>query len=98
MHRIVGNWLERHRHPASRVLHAIGIPLLIAALVLGAWQLWQGLWSLWWRPVGIIVVSYVLQAVGHTLEGNDMGELILIKKMLKRPFVAVAPPREDDND
>lgn len=46
---------------------------------------------MWWRPVGLLVVSYALQWIGHRVEGNDMGEVILIKKWLGRPYVAVAP-------
>lgn len=65
--------------------------MLAAGLLLGAWQLWHGMWSLWWRPVGLIVISYVLQGIGHAVEGNDMGEVVLIKKLLGRPYVAVAP-------
>jgi len=85
------NWLERHQHPASRVLHAIGIPMLPLAGALALVQLADDRWDLWWRPVGLLVVSYILQWVGHRIEGNDMGEVILIKKLLGKPYVAVAP-------
>ncbi|GJM25224.1 MAG: hypothetical protein DHS20C16_16390 [Phycisphaerae bacterium] len=89
MHAIVSNWLERHRHRASLWLHAIGIPMLVFGLVLGGWQLLYGMWGLWWRPVGLITVSYILQWIGHRIEGNDMGEIILIKKLLGMPYIAV---------
>jgi uncharacterized membrane protein YGL010W len=84
------NWRERHRHPVSLALHALAIPMLPVAGVLAVAQLIDGAWSLWWRPVGLIAISYFLQWVGHRVEGNDMGEIILIKKMLGRPFVAVS--------
>ncbi len=87
----IENWLERHQHPVSRVLHGVGVPILIGALVLGAWQLVAWRWDLWWRPVGLIVASYALQWVGHVMEGNDMGEVIVVKKLMGRPFVAVSP-------
>jgi uncharacterized membrane protein YGL010W len=93
MKKIIDNWRMRHRHPASLALHAVGIPLLMAGLLLGGWQLWHGMWSLWWRPVGLIVVSYVLQGIGHAIEGNDMGEVVLIKSLLGKPYVAIAPNR-----
>jgi hypothetical protein len=88
---ILQNWLLRHQHPASQILHAVGIPLLVAGLLLGAWQLAHLQWSLWWRPVGLILISYILQGIGHKIEGNDMGELILIKKWLGKPYTAIAP-------
>ena len=85
------NWLERHQTRASFWLHAIGIPLTILAVALAGYQLWLWRWDLWWRPAGLLVIGYVLQYVGHIIEGNDMGEVILVKKMLGKPYVAVAP-------
>ncbi len=92
------NWLQRHRHPGSLLLHAIGIPLTIWAVVLAGQQLAAWRWDLWWRPVGLLVGGYLLQWVGHRIEGNDMGEIILIKKALGRPYVAVAPRRESSHE
>jgi len=87
----VKNWLARHQHPVSQGLHAIGIPMLPIAIYLGLAQLIDGAWSLWWRPVVLVVVSYLLQGLGHWIEGNDMGELIVIKKMRGKPYVAISP-------
>lgn len=87
------DWLVRHQHPASRFLHAVAIPLLPLAGVLAVVQLLHGEWSLWWRPVLLFVASYALQWAGHRIEGNDMGEVILVKRLLGKPYVAVAPPR-----
>jgi len=84
-------WLERHQHPVSFWLHVVGIPLTIAALVLAIVQLCQDRWDIWWRPVVLVVVGYILQGLGHRIEGNDMGEVILVKRLLGRPFVAVSP-------
>ncbi|MBK8914210.1 MAG: DUF962 domain-containing protein [Phycisphaerales bacterium] len=85
------NWLERHQTPLSFRLHLIGIPLTILALPLAGWQLYQWDWDNWWRPVALLVGGYLLQWLGHLHEGNDMGEIILIKRRLGRPYVAVAP-------
>ncbi|MHC5108814.1 MAG: Mpo1-like protein [Planctomycetota bacterium] len=95
MRRAIANWKERHQHPASFVLHMIGIPMIPLAGVVAVIQLVDGAWSLWWRPVLLLVVSYVLQWIGHVIEGNDMGEVILIKKMLGKPFVAISPRYTD---
>jgi hypothetical protein len=85
------NWLVRHQHPVSRWLHYIGIPLAVAALGVGLVQLIQWRWDLWWRPTGLLFLGYLLQFIGHRLEGNDVGEVILIKKLLGRPYCAVSP-------
>ena len=87
----IGNWLERHQSPLSRWLHAVGIPLAVAAVVLAAYQLYLWRWDLWWRPVALLMAGYVLQIVGHWHEGNDVGEWILVKRLLGRPYVAVSP-------
>ena len=87
----LANWLERHQHPVSRVLHAIGIPITIAAVVLTFVQLAAWRWDLWYRPVVLLAVGYLLQWIGHVVEGNDMGEAILVKKLLGRPYLAVSP-------
>ena len=92
----MSHWLERHRHPASLVLHAVGVPLLPLAGILVVVQLAQGAWGLWWRPVVLVAVSYLLQWIGHRIEGNDMGEVILIRRWLGRPYVAIAPRYRND--
>ena len=84
-------WLERHQSRLSLALHLIGIPAVAAALLLGLIQLLQWRWDLWWRPAGLFVAGYALQFLGHLREGNDMGEVILIKRMLGRPYSAVSP-------
>ncbi len=88
-------WLERHQSPLSFWLHMIGIPLAVAAVVLAAYQLWLWRWDLWWRPVLLLAAGYAFQIIGHWHEGNDVGEWILIKKLLGRPYVAVAPRDSD---
>lgn len=87
----LANWLERHQHPVSLILHVIGIPLTILAVALAGWQLSESRWDLWYRPAGLFLGGYFLQWIGHRIEGNDMGELILIKKALNRPYTAVSP-------
>ena len=87
----LSRYLERHQHPACLALHIIGVPLLIAALILAAVQLCMWRWDLWWRPAVMIIVSYALQGVGHHIEGNDLGEVVAIKKLMGRPYVAISP-------
>jgi|GEM_PF-685401 len=88
-YRWLANWRERHQHPLSRRLHYVGIPLTVAALFLAGVQLAQWRWDLWWRPTLLLAVGYMLQYIGHRLEGNDMGEVILCKRLLGRPYRAI---------
>ena len=97
MPRWLSNWLERHQNRASFWLHMVGIPLTIAAIVLAGVQLAAERWDLWWRPALLFLLGYLLQWIGHLIEGNDMGEVILIKKLLGRPYVAVSPKYSQGN-
>ncbi len=85
------SWLERHQSPLSFWLHAIGIPLAVASIPLAIVQLVEWRWDLWWRPAGLLFAGYLLQYIGHRHEGNDVGEVILIKRLLGMPYVAVSP-------
>lgn len=89
------NWLQtwrlRHQHPINLGLHVLGIPLTIAAVVLAVLQLLEWRWDLWWRPALLLALGYLLQWFGHLVEGNTMGEIILLRKRQGRPYVAVAP-------
>jgi hypothetical protein len=87
LRRILANWRERHRHPFNFAIHLIGIPLAVAGVPLLFFNIWWGL--------GAIVVGYLLQYIGHQVEGNDVGEWAAIKRMLGLPYVAIAPPRVD---
>jgi uncharacterized membrane protein YGL010W len=81
------NWLERHQHPFNRGIHLLGIPLAIAGIVL--------VFTLplreWYWGAAAFVGGYLLQWVGHRVEGNDLGEWAGIKRLLGLPYVAVSP-------
>lgn len=81
---ILANWMERHQHPVSFALHLIGIPMTLVAIGFAATG-----W--WWVAGGLFFGGYLLQFIGHALEGNDAGEWILVKRMLGLPYVAVVP-------
>jgi hypothetical protein len=72
-------------------LHVVGIPLTIFGVVVAVFQLYHGMWDDWWRPFVFWIVGYAMQWIGHVHEGNDMGEVILFKRLLGKPFVAVSP-------
>lgn len=77
-------WRARHRHPLNYALHLVGIPLAFLSLPLFLVLPWQ--WCL-----GMFVGGYAFQAAGHWIEGNDVGELIPLKRALGLPVVAVVP-------
>jgi hypothetical protein len=78
------NWLVRHQNAFNFWIHLIGIPLAVAGIPL----LFV---AEWYWGVGVIVAGYFLQWVGHRVEGNDVGELIPLKRLLGLPVVPIAP-------
>lgn len=89
--RFVVNYVARHRNRANQALHLIGVPTTFVVSVL---LLVDG--QAVWAAVAF-VGGYVLQFVGHAIEGNDAGEMILIKKILGKPYQEFAPGYEDQS-
>lgn len=81
---VLANWRERHQHPFNFAIHLIGVPLVFLSLP-------ALLVVEWYWCAAAFVCGYLLQFLGHVVEGNDMGELIPIKKLLGLPIVAVVP-------
>jgi len=72
----IANWQVRHRNRTSFWLHMVGIPAcFVAAPVLLILRQW------WWA-LGCFVVGYVLQFVGHAIEGNRSGEGMLLRRLI----------------
>lgn len=68
-------WLARHATGPNRMLHAIGIPATIVGVVLLFFHLW-------FLAAVCFVGGYLLQTVGHYLEGSRVGEVLLLKKIV----------------
>lgn len=91
LRRFLRNYAERHRHPVNIVLHAVGLPVTFA---LPVWFLIDGNR---FAALGCFVGGYVLQFMGHAAEGNDAGEIVLLKKALGLPYVAIVERPQPDN-
>ena len=85
LRRFVVNYVQRHQNRANQLLHLVGVPLtFVVSVVLLVNREWG--WA-----AAAFVGGYVLQFVGHAIEGNDAGETVLVKKLLGRPYVEFAP-------
>ena len=89
LRRALQNWRERHRHSFNFAIHLVGIPLAVAGVVL----LFALPWDEWYWGASAFVLGYVLQFVGHCVEGNDLGEWAGIKRLFGLPYVAIAPQK-----
>jgi uncharacterized membrane protein YGL010W len=76
--------LLRHQHPVNFWIHLIGIPLAVLGVALFFVAEWY--WGL-----AAFVSGYLLQYVGHRVEGNDLGEWAAIKRMVGLPHVGISP-------
>jgi Protein of unknown function (DUF962) len=71
------DYCHRHAHPVNALLHIIGVPAACA----GIYFLFCGKLSL---AVSLVVAGYFLQYLGHEAQGNEVGEITLIKSILKK--------------
>ena len=76
------NWLLRHQNPFNYWIHMVGIPLAVVGVPLLFLMPWY--WG-----CSAIVVGYLLQWIGHRVEGNDVGEFIPVKRLLGLPVIAI---------
>ena len=85
MKQMLVNYLARHQHPGNLLLHIVGLPVTFVLPVIFLVQ------ERWWWALGSFVTGYALQFLGHAIEGNDAGEMIGVKKLLGKPYIAVVP-------
>jgi uncharacterized membrane protein YGL010W len=59
----IEEYKAKHRHPLNRLTHSFGIPMIVLSLpvVFFSWR-----WALL-----LFVVGWILQFVGHAIEGNQ---------------------------
>lgn len=72
----VVDYMQRHAHPVNAVLHIVGVPAAFA----GVYYLFIGKFFL---AFSLIVFGYFLQYLGHKAQGNEVGEVTLIKSILR---------------
>jgi uncharacterized membrane protein YGL010W len=71
------DYCQRHANPVNAFLHIFGVP----AVFIGLYDLFARQVSL---GCALIVVGYILQYLGHRAQGNEVGEVTLIKKIWRR--------------
>jgi uncharacterized membrane protein YGL010W len=86
----------KHRNPVNKVLHTIGIPAIVASLVVVFFN--------WKIGLGLFVGGWILQFVGHVFEGTApaflknpiyliVGPVWWVKKLFARRGAVPAPGR-----
>ena len=95
----VQEYKAKHQHPLNRLTHSIGIPMIVVSLPLFffAWR-----WAL-----ALFIVGWILQFVGHAIEGNQpaffrnpvyllVGPIWLVRRALAAVGLARSPDKSLD--
>lgn len=57
-----------HTHPVNRLCHTLGIPMIVLSGILAVAAIFvPGFWPV---PLGLFVLGWILQFVGHAFEGK----------------------------
>lgn len=91
----VVDWLDRHRDPLSFALHMIGIPCtILGALLIPIYVTLLSV-PIFLMSAALFLGGYLIQFLGHALDGSEPGEVTFLKKKLVgRPVpVKIASPR-----
>lgn len=99
---IVQDWLARHSRPVSFVLHIVGIPPTLIGVLLVPIYLWLLSLPIFVFSISLFVGGYLLQFLGHALEGTEPGEVAYLRKKIRhsirkrwrKTIVAAVPPRQ----
>jgi uncharacterized membrane protein YGL010W len=67
-HDWIAQYAASHQHPVNRFCHTVGIPLIVVSLALVPVALFVP--ALWTPAIGLFVVGWIFQFVGHAYEGK----------------------------
>lgn len=84
------DYCGRHKHPVNAILHIFGVPMVFYGIYL--W--FVGGVALGWA---LFIGGYVLQWLGHNAQGNEVGEVILIKKIAAKILGAKKAEQSETN-
>ncbi|HUE81670.1 MAG TPA: DUF962 domain-containing protein [Pyrinomonadaceae bacterium] len=59
----IETYRAKHQHPLNKLTHSIGIPLIIISLPLFLFN--------WRYALALFICGWILQFVGHAIEGNQ---------------------------
>jgi uncharacterized membrane protein YGL010W len=63
MDSFIENYKAKHRHPLNKLCHSFGIPMIVLALPVFFFN--------WRVALALFVFGWILQFVGHAIEGNQ---------------------------
>lgn len=82
------DYIDRHKHPVNALLHVVGVPMAFY----GFFQLFVAGWT---KGLALVTGGYLLQYLGHRAQGNEVGEVTLIKIIWRKLSGREPLSRED---
>jgi uncharacterized membrane protein YGL010W len=64
----INEYSESHQHPMNRWTHTFGIPMIVLSLLIIIPSFFVS--GLWRWSLGLFVVGWILQFIGHYFEGK----------------------------
>ena len=64
----IAQYSSSHQHPVNRACHTLGIPTILLSVVLFIASIF--LHRLWPYALGLFVIGWILQFIGHAFEGK----------------------------
>ena len=64
----IDQYASSHQHPANRVCHTLGIPLILVSVAVFAGSIFFH--RLWMYALAIFVIGWIFQFIGHAFEGK----------------------------
>ena len=65
----IAEYSQGHQHKVNQWTHAIGIPMIALSILLVIPSFFiAGFWKI---PLALFIVGWILQFVGHAIEGNQ---------------------------
>ena len=64
----IDEYQKAHQHPANRITHSIGIPMIALSILLIPICFFVS--RLWILAVSLFVIGWILQFIGHYFEGK----------------------------
>lgn len=91
---LVVDWLDRHRGRLNVTLHLFGIPLSVVGMLILPLSVPSLSWRLLALALGCFALGYLLQFLGHWVEGTVPGEIMALKRWLGHSLVELPRGRK----
>jgi len=88
---LIEDWMARHRHPTSFVLHMFGIPPTILGILLIPIYLTLASIPIFLLALALFVGGYLIQFTGHLFDGTEPGEIAYLRRKLGWSYAKIAP-------